>query len=430
MAKPTISAGFARTLLDLAVSKGASRTALIERSRIDPRRLQDPDNRIPLEKCVALMRAAQELCDDPALALHLGESLGIAELSIVGLIGQGCETLADAFVQLNRYSRLTSEIDGAATGDRFVLRHEGGEFWLIDTRNKPNDLPELTESSLARIVCASRRGAAEQFAKAVHVTHAAPVYRAEYGRIFQVPVVFDSDKNALLADEEWLTLRSPFPTRYIFGILSERADDLLKTLQGTKSTRGRVQTLLMPMLHMGDPSMDTIASKMGLNRSALVGLLKAEAATFEKVVDELRHRMALEYLNGKKVSVNETAYLVGFSETVAFSRAFKRWTGLNPREYTGRTSPVRRLVPQAVASLLFGILCLCGALASISAGSRPDWMPPQVAIIAVPISWVSSKVGSRLTAALAFFAGIVFILLAIARFIPLLRRSAKITTRT
>jgi AraC-like DNA-binding protein len=427
MAKATISAGFARALLELAVSKGASRTALLERSKIDPRRLQDPDNRIPLAKCVVLMRAGQELSNDPALALHLGESLGTDELSIVGLIGQACETLAEAFVQMNRYSRLAGEIDGVATGDRFVLRREGSQFWLIDTRKNPNGFPELTESSLARIVCASRRGAAEQFAKAIHVTHAAPAYRAEYDRIFQVPVVFDSDKNALLADEEWLTLRSPLASRYVFGILSERADDLLKSLQSSKSTRGRVQTLLMPMLHAGDPGIDAVAGKMGLNRQTLLGLLKAERVTFEKVLDELRHKMALEYLNGKKVSVNETAYLVGFPEAAALSRAFKRWTGRSPAEYTGRTSPVTRRLLQAVAFLLLGMGWLFGALVSLSTASRPDWMPPQLDIIAAPISWVSSKAGSGVVAGLAFLVGIFFVSLAIARFISLVRRSAKVS---
>ncbi len=78
--------------------------------------------------------------------------------------------------------------------------------------------------------------------------------------------------------------------------------------------------------------MDKIAGRMGLSRQTLLRKLKAEGTTFEKVLDELRHRLALDYLRGKKVSVHETAYLVGFSEPAAFSRAFKRWTGMSPRE--------------------------------------------------------------------------------------------------
>lgn len=77
--------------------------------------------------------------------------------------------------------------------------------------------------------------------------------------------------------------------------------------------------------------MDVIAGKPGLSRQTLFRKLKAEGVTFEKVLDELRHRLALYYLSGQKVSVNETAYLVGFSDPAAFSRAFKRWTGCSPR---------------------------------------------------------------------------------------------------
>jgi AraC-like DNA-binding protein len=331
MAEPTISAGYARALLELAVSRGASRAALIQRSGIDPEQLQDQDHRIPLAKYIALMRVGKDLCSDPALALHFGEAFDIEELSIVGLIGQACETIADAFVQLNRYSRLIADPGDLSASDRLVLQREGGQLWLVDTRKNPNDSPEITESSFARMVCRSRRGFGEsQFVKAVHVTHAAPTYRTEYDRIFQTPVFFESDKNALLTDEAWLTLKLPRQSRYVFGILNERAESLLKSLENSRSTRGRVESLLLPILHGGDANMNLIASKMGLSRQTLFRKLKAEGETFERVLDELRHRMALDYLSGKKVSVKETAYLVGFSDPAAFSRAFKRWTGSSP----------------------------------------------------------------------------------------------------
>jgi AraC-like DNA-binding protein len=120
--------------------------------------------------------------------------------------------------------------------------------------------------------------------------------------------------------------------RYVFGILSEHAERLLKNLQDSKTTRGRVESLLMPLLHTGDVGMDAIAATMAMSRQTLFRKLKAEGTTYEKILDDLRHQIALHYLSGKKVSVNETAYLVGFSEAAAFSRAFKRWTGKSPSD--------------------------------------------------------------------------------------------------
>lgn len=64
------------------------------------------------------------------------------------------------------------------------------------------------------------------------------------------------------------------------------------------------------------------------SRDTLSRRLKAEGTTFERVLDALRHRLAIKSLAGRKVSVNETAYLLGYSDPAAF----KRWTGLSPRE--------------------------------------------------------------------------------------------------
>jgi AraC-like DNA-binding protein len=123
--------------------------------------------------------------------------------------------------------------------------------------------------------------------------------------------------------------------RYVFGILSEHAEALLRELESAKTIVGRVESLLMPVLHTGQANIDTVAGKLGLSRQTLYRKLKAEGLTFETVLDQLRHRLALDYLSGRKVSVNETPYLVGFADRAAFSRAFKRWTGSGPGALRG-----------------------------------------------------------------------------------------------
>ncbi|HEY1629851.1 MAG TPA: AraC family transcriptional regulator [Rhizomicrobium sp.] len=335
MAELTVAAGLARGLIELAVSKGASAAELAIRSGIDPAVLQDQDTRIPLPKYVALMRAGKELSGDPALALHYGETNDLAQISVVGLLGSASETMLDALGQMNRYGRLVIEFDGPP--DRFQIERRAEGLWSVDTRENPNDFYELTESTFARMICAPRAFGVTQIAKAVHVTHKAPAYRAEYERVFGVHVTFESDWNAMLIDQAWLMHRIQRQPRYVFGILSDHADALMESLQQSKSARGRVESLLMPILHKGEVGMDAIAEKLAVSRQTLFRKLKAENTTFEKVLDELRHRLATDYLGGKKVSVNETAYLVGFSDPAAFSRAFRRWTGESPRAWAAHS---------------------------------------------------------------------------------------------
>ena len=114
-------------------------------------------------------------------------------------------------------------------------------------------------------------------------------------------------------------------------LLEENPEAMLANLEASRTVRGQVEALLMTSLHTGEAGMDRIAGKMALSRQTLFRRLKAEGTTFEAVLDDLRRRLALEYLSGRKVSVSETAYLVGFAEPAAFSRAFKRWTGESPR---------------------------------------------------------------------------------------------------
>lgn len=328
---PSVGAGFARGLLDFAVARGADRAALIARAGVDPKALQDQDARISFAGYVALMKAAQTLTGDPALALHYGEAVQISEVSVVGLLGQASETMFEAFAQLNRFVRLIVETDNGGHPDRFRFALERGGMWLVDNRRGAGAFPELTESAFAQLVTSARRASDLLVVRAVHVTYPDPGYAAEYERIFQAPVVFGSDWNAMQIDPKLPDEPVAMLPRYVFGVLSEHAEALLKSLESASTVRGRVESLLMPILHTGEVGIDRIAGKMGLSRQTLFRRLRAEGVTFAGVLDDLRHRLALHYLAGRKVSVNETAYLVGFSDPAAFSRAFKRWTGMSPK---------------------------------------------------------------------------------------------------
>jgi AraC-like DNA-binding protein len=334
----TIGANGARALMAFVVSKGADRGVLASRSRITPADLANPDGRVLFSRYVALMKAGQELLNDPALALHFGEMVDTSEVSIGCAIG-GFETIDDAFAQVNRYARLGVEVEGVISDDRFQLRRTAGQLWIVDGRRNPNDFPELTESTFARMVCSTRRSLGEtRLFKALCFTHAEPPYRAEYERIFGVPVVFGSDKNGLQIDEALLSnYRLPLASPYVTSILKGHAEALLKGLEGSGTTRAAVEGLLMPMLRSGHATMQAIAKELGLSRPTLSRKLKAEGMTFERVLDELRHKLALHYLSEMKTSISQTAGLVGYSDPAAFSRAFKRWTGSNPRQHRGLT---------------------------------------------------------------------------------------------
>src|SRR5947207_11431469 len=136
MSELTVGAGLVRGLMEFAVSKGARRQELAERSRIDQAESQDPDSRIPFAKYVALMRAGKELCNDPALALHFGESVDPSEMSILPFIGSPSGTMADALAQLNRLVPLDVDVGGS---DRFQLTRIEGQLWLVDAHPNPND---------------------------------------------------------------------------------------------------------------------------------------------------------------------------------------------------------------------------------------------------------------------------------------------------
>ena len=114
-----------------------------------------------------------------------------------------------------------------------------------------------------------------------------------------------------------------------FAQLAEAFSDGPKT----QCFKKQVEDAVEPMLASGGVSIDSVARELGMSRQTLYRRLKAEGVTFEEILEAKRRSLAIRFLGIHRLSVKAAAYQLGFSDPAAFSRAFKRWTGVAPSRF-------------------------------------------------------------------------------------------------
>jgi AraC-like DNA-binding protein len=68
-----------------------------------------------------------------------------------------------------------------------------------------------------------------------------------------------------------------------------------------------------------------------MSQRSLTRHLAEEGTTFAEILEQLRRGLASRYLADDRMSVQQIAWLLGYSEVAAFNHAYKRWTGTTPR---------------------------------------------------------------------------------------------------
>lgn len=339
MKKPTLAAGFAAAFVDFAVTKGADRAALLQIAGLSEDDLAQQDGRVTVEAYYTIIGAAIKMTGDGALVMRNNIETKLQDFSIVGQIVHSSETLVHSVEQVNRYLRLMSEVDIMDGKDRYEIITEDGRVWITDNLPNPNESPMAIEASFSRFISEFRRSFPDQaFALHLEVTYPAPPYVDAYEELLQIPVTFDGTRNAMEIDRFWLNTDFEDGNQYVFSVFTQHADRLLAELNKVETMRSEVERLIVPEMQNGTISMDKIASSLGMSRQTLYRRLQDEGVTFAEVHDDLRHRMARDFLTARKISVNETAYLLGFSEASSFVRAFKRWTGQSPAAFRGEAT--------------------------------------------------------------------------------------------
>ena len=116
----------------------------------------------------------------------------------------------------------------------------------------------------------------------------------------------------------------------LLRILEVHADALLSERRTEAGLRSLVEDRLISALPSGRVQAEAVAEQLGMSVRSLRRRLAEEGTSFGKVLDRLRNRLALRYLEDEHASLKQIAWLLGYSEPGAFNHAFQRWFGTSP----------------------------------------------------------------------------------------------------
>lgn len=166
----------------------------------------------------------------------------------------------------------------------------------------------------------------------IELTQSGSNYIESYNKLYNCPIKFNSQHNRMAFKKSWLY--EPLPkadedTSMSFLVQCESAaQSLLSRYSLSEHIRRYLCITPLSLAHL-----ENVATVFNATSRTLQRKLKEENTTFQKLQDEVRHNMAIEYLTTTELSIDEIADRIGYSEKSAFSHAFKRWTKTTPASY-------------------------------------------------------------------------------------------------
>jgi AraC-like DNA-binding protein len=250
-----------------------------------------------------------------------------------GLAWKSAANLRGSYERAERYARLltsvsTYEVRDTPEGTCLHLRREGERRLGLRLSN---------EATLASLASISQEVSTARFQPlAVYLKHPAPGSASAHERHFGCPVHFGTDRDALLLSKETLLTPNRLGDHGTSRFFDAHLEAELTRLEDETSLDSRVRALVSRSLSEGLPRISEVARRLGMSGRTLQRRLSERGHSFNALVDESRRDLAERLLRQTGYSLAEVAFLTGFSEQSAFTRAFKRWAGETPRSFRAR----------------------------------------------------------------------------------------------
>lgn len=277
--------------------------------------------------CQLLIKAAERL-HDPLLGLHLGQTIQPAHLGALGYVLLACENLGGALQRIQRYHRLVHDINPVQH------RIEGGNLelqWGI-AHGKPGAL--FDEAGITGLVQFGRDVCGRPLPLAqVDFVNPPPPDLRPYLDYFGCPVRFNQPMTrlAIPLDSLMAPLRQADPT--LLKLMEEQVDAAMAQLPDAGDLGEVTRRVVAHLAPLGTPELEQVAQALRLSPRVFYRRLAEQGLNFRELREAALQQVAEMHLRDQRLTLAEVSALLGYAEQSAFSRAFKRWTGLAPLQW-------------------------------------------------------------------------------------------------
>jgi AraC-like DNA-binding protein len=328
----TISSRLLHVIGVFAVANGLNFEDLARDCGIDPAVTKLPDGELQFPDFLNLLEVASQRSASDDFGLRLAETLPLRMTGIYHYLTTNAASLRAEAIAASKYLGLITNAytanfdDSSGTGwVTFAFRHDTG------CRKQFVDL------QVAAVVLRVRQ-ILEDPTLPIRVELERPNPRAleSFERILGDDLHFNAPINRIGFLPRDLNRAIPGADPHLFDELERVGDLLLKLKSHEDSLVESISAYVVKSLPKGEANPELASRQLNITERTLQRNLAAANTTFSKIVDETRQRMANHFLSDTDMPLTEVAYMLGFSELSAFSRAAKLWFGESPSAFRKR----------------------------------------------------------------------------------------------
>ncbi|ADJ61540.1 AraC family transcriptional regulator [Herbaspirillum seropedicae] len=317
-------------LLEFIQSEGGDPERILGAAGADCNAIEQPTARLSLDiYCNAMEQAARQTQNEH-FGLRFGQQFMPAGLGMLGYLGLTSPTVGEALRNMGamfHHHQQRSHL-GLTQADGLAYVEYRITDPLITQRRQDAEL------SIGMFFNVLRQALGQQWSPLeIRFEHGALHGKEEHEHIFGAPIQFSQGTNAIVLRGSDLNAPMPGADAHLHSLMRNNLRQLGLIAATEETLVDKVRAVIRLRLDDSEPTLDEIASALGMANWTLQRRLRTAGLTYQELLLEVRKDMALEYLKDPDLQISELAFLLGYSEISAFSRAFQRWHGMSPTEW-------------------------------------------------------------------------------------------------